>query len=33
MELTWFDPRVLEERIAAAELDAPMPFVTVDGLT
>jgi alkylation response protein AidB-like acyl-CoA dehydrogenase len=33
MELTWFDPRVLEERIAAAELDAPKPFVTVDGLT
>ncbi len=33
MELTWFDPRVLEELIAAAELDAPEPFVTVDGLT
>ena len=33
MELTWFDPRVLEEMIAAAELDAPQPFVTVDGLT
>ena len=33
MELTWFGPRVLEERIAAAELDAPEPFVTVDGLT
>lgn len=33
MELTWFDPRVLEERIAAAELDAREPFVTVDGLT
>ena len=33
LELTWFDPRVLEERIAAAELDAPAPFVTVDGLT
>ena len=33
MELTWFDPRVLEEVIAAAELDAPEPFVTVDGLT
>jgi alkylation response protein AidB-like acyl-CoA dehydrogenase len=33
MELSWLDPRVLEERIAAAELDAPIPFVTVDGLT
>jgi alkylation response protein AidB-like acyl-CoA dehydrogenase len=33
LELTWFDPRVLEEKIAAAELDAPEPFVTVDGLT
>jgi len=33
LELSWFDPRVLEERIAAAELDAPEPFVTVDGLT
>jgi alkylation response protein AidB-like acyl-CoA dehydrogenase len=33
MELTWFDPRALEERIAAAELDAAAPFVTVDGLT
>jgi alkylation response protein AidB-like acyl-CoA dehydrogenase len=33
LELTWFDPRVLEEKIAAAELDAPAPFVTVDGLT
>jgi alkylation response protein AidB-like acyl-CoA dehydrogenase len=33
MELTWYDPRVLEEMIAAAELDAPEPFVTVDGLT
>jgi alkylation response protein AidB-like acyl-CoA dehydrogenase len=33
MELTWFDPRVLEERIAAAELDAERPYVTVDGLT
>jgi alkylation response protein AidB-like acyl-CoA dehydrogenase len=33
LELSWFDPRVLEERIAVAELDAPEPFVTVDGLT
>jgi alkylation response protein AidB-like acyl-CoA dehydrogenase len=33
LELSWFDPRVLEERIAAAELDAPEPFVSVDGLT
>jgi len=33
LELSWFDPRVLEELIAAAELDAPEPFVTVDGLT
>ena len=33
MELTWFDPRVLEELIAAAELDAAAPFVTVDGLS
>jgi alkylation response protein AidB-like acyl-CoA dehydrogenase len=33
LELNWFDPRVLEERIAAAELDGPEPFVTVDGLT
>ena len=33
LELNWFDPRVLEERIAIAELDAPEPFVTVDGLT
>ena len=33
LELSWFDPRILEERIAAAELDAPEPFVTVDGLT
>ena len=33
LELSWFDPRVLEERIAVAELDAAEPFVTVDGLT
>ena len=33
LELSWLDPRALEERIASAELDAPEPFVTVDGLT
>ncbi|MGH2784301.1 MAG: acyl-CoA dehydrogenase family protein [Actinomycetota bacterium] len=33
LELSWFDPRELEEMVAAAELDAPEPFVTVDGLT
>ena len=33
MELSWFDPRALEEMVAAAELDAAEPFVTVDGLT
>ena len=33
LELSWFDPRTLEEMVAAAELDAPEPFVTVDGLT
>jgi alkylation response protein AidB-like acyl-CoA dehydrogenase len=33
LELSWFDPRVLEEVVAAAELDASEPFVTVDGLT
>ena len=33
LELSWFDPRALEELVAAAELDAPEPFVTVDGLT
>ena len=33
LELSWFDPRELEEIVAAAELDAPEPFVTADGLT
>ncbi len=33
LELSWFDPRELEERVAAAELDAAEPFVTADGLT
>ena len=33
LELSWFDPRVLEEIVAAAELDAPEPFVSVDALT
>ncbi len=30
MELLWLGPRELEERIAAAELDAPTPFVRID---
>jgi alkylation response protein AidB-like acyl-CoA dehydrogenase len=30
MELLWLGPRALEERIAAAELDAPTPFVGID---
>jgi alkylation response protein AidB-like acyl-CoA dehydrogenase len=29
LELSWGDPRYLEERIASAELDAPQPFVKV----
>ncbi|MHB8511581.1 MAG: acyl-CoA dehydrogenase family protein [Actinomycetota bacterium] len=29
LELSWGDPRFLEERIASAELDAPKPFVRV----
>jgi alkylation response protein AidB-like acyl-CoA dehydrogenase len=33
LELSWFDPHELEERVAAAELDAAEPFVTADGLT
>ncbi|HJR18888.1 MAG TPA: acyl-CoA dehydrogenase family protein [Actinomycetota bacterium] len=33
LELSWFGPRELEEIVAAAELDAPEPFVSVDGLT
>ncbi len=33
LELSWFDPRALEEMVAAAELDAAEPFVTADGLT
>lgn len=33
LELSWFGPRELEERVAAAELDATEPFVTADGLT
>ena len=33
LELSWFDPRALEEMIAGAELDAAEPFVSVDGLT
>ena len=31
LEITWWDPRYLEEQIAAAELDAETPFVGVDG--
>ncbi|MCA1831140.1 MAG: acyl-CoA dehydrogenase family protein [Actinomycetota bacterium] len=30
MELLWLGPRALEERIAAAELDAATPFVGID---
>jgi hypothetical protein len=30
LELTWWDPKYLEERIAAAELDAEVPFVSID---
>lgn len=30
LELSWFGPRALEERIAAAELDTPVPFVHAD---
>jgi alkylation response protein AidB-like acyl-CoA dehydrogenase len=33
LETAWLDPLALEELIASAELDAPEPFVTVDGLT
>jgi alkylation response protein AidB-like acyl-CoA dehydrogenase len=30
LELTWWDPKYLEEKIAAAELDAEVPFVSID---
>ena len=30
LEITWWDVRFLEERLAAAELDAETPFVSVD---
>lgn len=30
LEVTWWDPRSLEERVAAAELDAERPFVSID---
>jgi alkylation response protein AidB-like acyl-CoA dehydrogenase len=30
LELTWGDSRYLEEVIAAAELDAPTPFISID---
>ena len=30
LELSWFEPRTLAERIAAAELDADTPFVGID---
>jgi len=30
LEISWFGPRTLEERIAAAELDTDSPFVGVD---
>ena len=30
LELSWFEPRTLAERVAAAELDAPEPLVTID---
>jgi alkylation response protein AidB-like acyl-CoA dehydrogenase len=33
LELTWWDPTYLEERIAAAELDAETPFVSIDAGT
>ena len=29
-ELLWFGPASLDEEIAAAELDAPKPFVGID---
>ncbi|MFN2589514.1 MAG: acyl-CoA dehydrogenase family protein [Actinomycetota bacterium] len=33
LELTWWDPKYLEERVAAAELDAETPFVSIDAGT
>jgi alkylation response protein AidB-like acyl-CoA dehydrogenase len=30
LELSWFEPRTLAERVAAAELDGDQPFVTVE---
>jgi alkylation response protein AidB-like acyl-CoA dehydrogenase len=30
LELTWWDPKYLEERVAAAELDAETPLVSID---
>lgn len=30
LEIAWWGPRALEERIAAAELDADAPFVSID---
>src|SRR5690606_1094596 len=32
LELTWFEPRTLAERVAAAELDGDHPLVTVEQL-
>jgi alkylation response protein AidB-like acyl-CoA dehydrogenase len=33
LELTWWDSRYLEDRVAAAELDAEQPFVSIDAGT
>ena len=30
LEITWFEPRYLEEIVARAELDADAPFVGID---
>jgi alkylation response protein AidB-like acyl-CoA dehydrogenase len=30
LELSWFEPRTLADRVAAAELDSATPFVTID---
>jgi alkylation response protein AidB-like acyl-CoA dehydrogenase len=30
LELTWWDPKYLEQRVAAAELDAETPFVSIE---
>jgi alkylation response protein AidB-like acyl-CoA dehydrogenase len=33
LEITWFEPRYLEELVARAELDADTPFVGIDSAT